>query len=124
MKLDIATIRALHEGGVTLLVNLREPWGGCTITLKPEQVSTFLEDADQFAADLRGVLKHQYLDWIETDGTPRCGVTTQSGARCKNFVSGGIQHDLEDWLQLDGGFCAVHGGESSSEAREKRWQKE
>jgi hypothetical protein len=42
---------------------------------------------------------------------------TSKGTRCKNFVSGGIQRDLQTWLELDGGNCAVHGGVSADEAR-------
>ena len=71
-------------------------------------------DRDQYAADMFGVFKSQYLDWIETDGTPRCGAKTKKGRRCQNIVSGGIQMSMEDWLQEDGGFCTVHGGAPSA----------
>lgn len=85
--------------------------------LDSNQIEAFIEDPIQFVADKNGVFKSQYVDWIETGGTPRCGAKTKSGNRCKNIVSGGVQQPLERWLQEDGGFCTIHGGETSEEAQ-------
>ena len=61
--------------------------------------SGIVADRDQGIADHLGVQKSQYLDWLETEGLPRCGATTAKGERCRDRVSGGIQRPLEEWLQ-------------------------
>lgn len=90
------------------------PWGGFDVFLEPDDVAPFLSDRIEWFARRNGAFKHQFQDWLDTYGTPRCGATTAKGERCKNFVSGGIQRPFEIWLQEDGGFCAVHGGEGSA----------
>lgn len=91
-----------------------------TIVLEPREVPAFVRDPEQGVADHFGVLKSQYLDWLATDGQPRCGSRTAKGERCRYHVSGGIRRSLEDWLHEDGGFCAVHGGEARADARRGR----
>ena len=120
MNIDQHTVDIMSKKGISFVADIPAPAGNMSITLTSKQISKYISDPIQFAADLHGVLKHQYLDWVETDGSPRCGVKTKSGKRCQNYVSGGCQYGIDDWLQLDGGFCAVHGGESSNEARLKR----
>jgi hypothetical protein len=113
MKIDTATVAAMASAGIGFYANIRVPGGGTTIHISAEKVPQFIADPQQFAADEHGVSKEAYLRWVETDGTPQCGAQTKKGARCQNFVSGGIQRSLEDWLRLDGGYCAVHGGDAS-----------
>lgn len=112
-NVDMTTIQTLASAKVELVVNYKTVWGGSTVVLEPSDVGAFLRDRDQWVADSLGVSKQQYLDWIESGGTPRCGATTKEGHRCKNYVSGGIQRDIDDWVRLEGGYCAVHGGEAS-----------
>ncbi|MGF1631257.1 MAG: hypothetical protein ACFCUT_17430 [Kiloniellaceae bacterium] len=113
MKPDMQTIRAIGAAGIGFAANVRAPGGYTTIYLEPEEVATFLTDPDQAAADHMGVTKAKYQRWIEWDGTPQCGAKTSKGKRCKNFVSGGMQMSLERWLETDGGYCVVHGGDAS-----------
>ncbi len=112
-KIDMATVETLAGAAVEFIANIPVPGGGHTMCIKPQDLPAFVRDRDQWAADTMGVSKAQYLDWVETDGTPRCGATTKSGHRCRNLVSGGIQRSLREWLRLEGGYCAVHGGEPS-----------
>lgn len=111
VQLDKQTITAMRDAGISFISYVRAPGGSATISLEPDDVPAFIEDRDSFAARHFGVSRQQYLDWVATDGAPRCGATTKKGTRCQNSVSGGIQRTIEEWVKLDGGYCAVHGGE-------------
>ncbi|GAB4372235.1 MAG: hypothetical protein Kow00114_33580 [Kiloniellaceae bacterium] len=113
MKPDMQTIRAIRSAGIHFAATVRAPGGYTTVELEPEQVATFLTDSDQAIADSMGVTKEQYQKWVEWDGAPQCGAKTSKGKRCKNYVSGGIQMTLRRWLEMEGDYCAVHGGEGS-----------
>ncbi|HEX7777327.1 MAG TPA: hypothetical protein VF449_12450 [Parvibaculum sp.] len=120
MKVDMDTILAMRSAGIEFIASVRVPGGCDTIALNPEQIESFANDPEQFAAGEFGASKTEYLDWVATDGMPRCGGRTVKGSRCQNPISGGCQRSLRDWLRLDGGYCAVHGGEGSAEAHAKR----
>jgi len=111
MQLDKQTITAMRAAGISFVTYVRAPGGSATISLEPDDVFAFVQDRDAFAAKHFGVTRQQYLDWVETDGAPRCGATTKKGTRCQNSVRGGIQRTIEEWVHLDGGYCPVHGGE-------------
>jgi hypothetical protein len=120
MKIDHQTIEALDAAGIQFIAFVRAPGGGQTILLKPPEVASFVKDPEQAAALSFGVSKSEYLDWVRTDGTPRCGAMAKSGKRCQRIISGRIQMPIEAWLQKDGGFCAVHGGRGSARAKGKK----
>lgn len=113
MTLDKDTIDAMAAARIQFIVDVPAPGGNMSLILRSEEVPRFVTDRDQGIADHLGVLKSQYLDWLDTEGLPRCGATTAKGERCRNPISGGIQRPLEVWLKEDGGFCTVHGGERS-----------
>jgi hypothetical protein len=117
MRLDSNTVAAMAAARVQFVVNIRVPGGGHDIGIEAADVQSFVDDPEAFAAKYFGVGKNEYLSWVEADGAPRCGATTAKGTRCKNLVSGGIQQSIEKWLKLDGGYCAVHGGDSAEVAR-------
>ncbi len=119
MNIDRSTLHALDSAGISLVASVEGPCGGITVDLGPDDVEPFLQDRDEWFARKNGVLKSQYRDWLATCGEPRCGAMTAKGQRCKNSVSGGIQRPLEVWLQEDSGFCQVHGGLTSKEARQR-----
>lgn len=117
MRIDQDTVDAMAAAGIHFTVEAAAPWGGMTLTVNASEVPGLVADRDRGIADHLGVLKSQYLDWLETEGLPRCGATTAKGERCRNPISGGVQRPLEEWLQEDGGFCTVHGGERSKRGR-------
>ena len=86
-----------------------------------DELPMFLQDKDRVLAKLFDVPVDDYLEWLASEGTPRCGAKTAKGTRCKNLVSGGIQRDIHVWRELDGSLFAIHGGESSEEARGNRY---
>ncbi|MCE9651272.1 MAG: hypothetical protein K8R18_16755 [Parvibaculum sp.] len=117
MKVDMDTVAAMSAAGIKFIVGVKIPGGTQTFSLSIENIASFMNDRDQFAADCMGVEKSVYLDWLSTEGTPRCGALTKKGRRCMNQVSGGIQRSIEDWKNLDGSYCEVHGGNSSRDTR-------
>ena len=119
MKLDQNTIDAIAKAGISFVARIPCPGGAESIWLKPDNIGVFIDDPELAAANYYKASRQEYRDWIATEGTPRCGATTKSGKRCRNIVSGGIQQPFPRWLQLDGGFCAVHGGETSEESRRR-----
>jgi len=119
MNLDQKTIEAMKAAGISFVGSVPAPWGGITETLEPEDLAPFIQDRKEWFASRNGAFKQQYLDWVATSGEPRCGAKTSKGTLCKNTISGGIQRPFEVWLQEDGGFCHVHGGATSKEARKR-----
>lgn len=117
MQLCSKTLMALEDAGITLSASVRTPYGSETITIDAKDAERFLADRDGYAAARYGIPREDYIAWVESEGTPRCGEITSKGTRCRNFVSGGIHLPLKVWMKLDGGQCAVHGGEESDEAR-------
>jgi len=120
-NLDVRTIAAMIDAGITFVAGVSSPGGQKTVFLEAEDVAPFVEDSADWFAKKNGVTKQDYLSWVACDGLPRCGATTKNGSRCKNSVSGGGQRSLLDWLSEDAGFCSLHGGENSHDARLRRW---
>jgi len=118
--MDEATISKLAEAPIEFIGQVAAPGGGASIILKASELDAFCADPEAFFALRSGALKEEYRQWVETEGTPRCGASTTKGTRCGNIVSGGIQMSLERWLQEDGGFCTVHGGPTSAQSRHKK----
>lgn len=118
--MDKATIAKLAAAPISFIGDIRAPGGNRSLTLAAHELETFCNDPEGFFALKHGVTIDEYRQWVETDGTPRCGAKTSKGKRCGNVVSGGIQMSLERWLEEDGGFCAVHGGEGSATAKARR----
>ena len=111
MTLDRQTLLAMRAAGISFVSYVSSPGGSTTIGLEPDDVPAFIQDRDTFAAKHFGVTRQQYLDWVATDGAPRCGAVTKRGTRCQNSVRGGIQRTIEEWAKLDGEYCPVHGGD-------------
>ena len=120
-NLDVRTIAAMIDAGISFVASVRSPGGQKTVLLEAKDVVPFVEDSADWFAKRNGVTKQDYLSWVACDGLPRCGATTRNGSRCKNSVSGGGQRGLLDWLNEDAGFCSVHGGKNRDDADLRRW---
>ena len=107
----------MAEAGVLFLAGVPCVAGSGEFLLAPNEVSAFIADNLQFAAASHGVSKVQYLEWLENNGKARCGAKTAKGHRCRNYLSGPTILSITEWLNRDGGYCAVHGGETAEEAR-------
>ncbi len=112
--MDAKTVTEIANAGIAFVATVRIPGGGETVVVPSNSVVEYVADPQGFAARHFGVSKEQYLLWVEMDGMPQCGATTKNGPRCKNGVSGGSQRSIEEWLRLDGGYCAVHGGDGAN----------
>ncbi len=110
------TLMALKNANIRLYAEVPHPCGSETVLLTYSDVEKFIDDPEGFVAAQKGVSRDDYLGWLESQGTPRCGALTKKGTRCKNWVSGGMQMRIGEWMNSNGGYCAVHGGESAEEA--------
>ena len=108
--IDKSTLQAMADAGIEFVGNIPAPGGNASLALDPGEVGAFVADPAAYFALRHGASKEEYRQWVETEGTPRCGALTKSGTRCQNVVSGGIHMPFETWLQEDGGFCVIHGG--------------
>jgi len=116
MKLDIKTIEALVAADIGFMGHIRTAAGGTGVMVSPGSLELYVTDRDAFAAARFGGTVDEYRRWLACDGTPYCGATTGKGSRCRNEISGGGQRSFQQWLDLDGTYCAVHGGEGAAEA--------
>ncbi|TAV04526.1 hypothetical protein [Rhizobium ruizarguesonis] len=114
MAIDTKTVTEMANAGIAFVASVTVPGGGQTVSVPSNSVPEYVADPQGFAAKLFGVTKEQYLLWVEMDGMPQCGATTKNSSRCKNGISGGSQRSIEEWLRLDGDYCAVHGGEGAN----------
>ncbi|MCO6178811.1 hypothetical protein [Ciceribacter sp. RN22] len=110
MALDKDTIQSLVRAGIGFYVNVRVPAGGRDILLSPDDVEKYVEDKVGATASLFRATRDEYLAWVESDGNVQCSARTASGHRCRNFISGGGQMEMDEWKKAQGGYCAVHGG--------------
>lgn len=120
MRIDHKTISTMTSAGIHFFVDIKTLNGAKTVPLHSSHVAAYVEDPVQFAADFFGASKENYIAWLEADGVPRCGAITKAGKRCKKNVSGGSHRSIDDWLELEGDYCTVHGGDTSEEARAKQ----
>lgn len=116
MKLCKKTIQALTDAKIEFAAQVNDPSGWRSIHVPPERIQQYIDDAEHFIAETHGVDREEYLNWVASEGIPLCGAKTRKGRQCKNWVSGGVHLPIHEWLKLNGGYCAVHGGESSQEA--------
>ena len=118
--MDPKTIYRLAQAPIEFLDTVSAPEGDASMVLQAEELGQFCEDPEGYFALMNGATKEEYSQWVDTEGTPRCGARNAKGERSKDVVSGGIQMSLEHCLREDGGFCRVHGGLGSKEARDRR----
>lgn len=111
MKIDVNTIAQMESAGISFSVNISVPGGGHNILISASEVPFFVQDRIGFSAKAVGASREQYVAWVESDGAPRCGAITRKGTRCQNIVKGGIQRPIAEWIELEGSYCSVHGGE-------------
>ncbi|MFV1441511.1 MULTISPECIES: hypothetical protein [unclassified Phaeobacter] len=121
--LDKKTVEILAAAGVKFVSGVTAPGGQQTVYLEPADLPDFVSDNELWFAMKHGATKEDYLNWVHSEGTPKCGFILKNGRRCRNIVSGGIQRSFLDWLNEEAGLCTVHGGDNSEEAKEKRWKR-
>lgn len=79
--------------------------------MDPDKAAHFNADPDDGAAAYFGLTKIQYLQWIDTDGTPLCGHRTGGGDLCRNPI-GRSQMRSDQWIDRHRkGICSAHARE-------------
>src|ERR1035438_7567411 len=111
-KLDFETLSILSEKGVDFCISVPHECGECgqtTFRATPEDLVIFVDDPAAIYAKAHGVTKSEYRDWVDDECIAHCAAKTRAGRRCRNMVVGGYQVSAKRWLELQGGYCAVHG---------------
>ena len=99
---------------------VESPCGAETLFLEGSEYEAFYKDPVGYFVAMHGVTKEDYNTWISMGGHPRCGALTSKGSRCRNLLSGGGQLQIKEWVEADGGLCAVHGGLTRKEEDARR----
>jgi hypothetical protein len=111
---DRTTLEKAQNSGVEFLGRIKTPYGKKNLVLTVDDVIALTKDKNAFSARHFGGTAKDYLTWIKFGGSPRCGGRTKAGNPCRNFVSGAILFDFDEWRDLDlNEYCAVHGGPAS-----------
>ncbi len=104
-------LNQVSEKGVVFHIGVQNQWGSTEYFLTPEKVIQFNEDPASIYAEVHSVTREQYLQWMNEDCSVRCSETTSNGQRCKNLVPGGCNVDAVVWVERQGEYCHVHGGD-------------
>jgi hypothetical protein len=106
---DLQTLRVLSEKGVSFCIAVPDAWSLMNYWATPEDLVIFADDETALYAKAHGVTKSEYRDWEDDLFCAYCAATTRTGRRCRNMVLGGFTVSPRRWLELQGGYCAVHG---------------
>lgn len=101
----------LAELGVSYHLSVPSPWGADTFEVHPSDLVLLRSDRDSVCARHYKVSKEDYIAWRDSHFSVQCAGRTTRGTRCKNPVSGGLNVSAERWVQLQGEYCVIHGGE-------------
>ena len=102
-------LRNLADKGVEYCVSVPDAYGYRTYSMTPEDVEVFVYDPTAIYAKAHGITKSEYFAWSDDNCVAFCAATTRSGKRCRNAVKGGWRVSARSWLELQGGYCVVHG---------------
>jgi hypothetical protein len=108
-KLDFQTLRVLSEKRVGFCIPVPTESGQMTFPATPEDLVMFADDPEALYAKALGVTKSEYRDWVDDQCMAYCAAKTKAGRRCRNMVLGGYQVSAKRWVELQGGYCGVHG---------------
>jgi len=112
-NLDAQTLNILAQRGVQYCIPVVSEFGQITYIAGPEDLLVFADDPDAIYSKAHGVTKAEYRDWTDDGFTAMCAATTKTGRRCRNDVLGGHLVSAKRWVELQGGYCAVHGDGSN-----------
>lgn len=101
-----------QPGYIIYAAGIATPGGGTTIHLEgPDQLRLFNENPDAYAAKHFDLTELEYVEWINTDGTPLCSAEVKAGGLCKRAI-GPVQQPAYLWVDRHRkARCSSHGGE-------------
>lgn len=103
-------VQRLTDEGVSLNLNIEVPEvASYSFTVRPEFIRLLLEDPVAARAQLAGVDRYDYLNWLRDKANVYCAATTRKGRRCRMVVKSGHAVDAKRWVELHGAFCEMHG---------------
>lgn len=105
-------IKELLESGVGMVISVPTNGGYSTqIVEDANDVLQYLENREAFYAKAHGCTLREYLLWEEDKYSAMCSATTSKGKPCRNTVTGGQDVPVRRWLELQGEYCWMHGGD-------------
>ena len=79
--------------------------------LDAKMAALWMSDPEACRAAAEGVTVEQLRRFDERNGIAQCGAITSKGQRCRNSpVDTKYNWGAKDFVESDGGYCAVHGG--------------
>jgi hypothetical protein len=107
----IEALRIAQEAGCLFVAGVPSLGGSTTQTLTPEKVHLLTTDKQAAFADLMGLTKPEYAEWVASQGSVYCSAWTKLGKPCRNYIVGGTWLQPNEWkaLRAAGGYCTAHG---------------
>jgi hypothetical protein len=109
---NLALLRVLRQAGCQFVVMVPALGGLTSKVATPEQALRLADDKDGVRAELMGLSKADYQEWVANQGAVYCSGETVEGRPCRNNVVGGTSLAPQGWMALRdaGGYCSAHGG--------------
>lgn len=107
----------VNDGNVeaVFIATIRIAGGEKGIYLNAEEADQYQRDADAFAASSVGLSLTDYMEWVQTDGTPLCSTYTKRGKLCQNVLAP-MQYLPSRWKLLHRKTqCTSHAARNNSD---------
>ena len=105
-------LREIKKAGVLFVIGVPTEGGQTRFDLTPSRVMEFINDPVEVYASYYGVDKTDYLKCIDANYMVYCSARTTKGKRCKNHAKEGFSVTPRKWVQMQGKYCWLHGGDS------------
>lgn len=105
-------VDTLADAGISFIVTGEGRYGSMwQFILTKEDALEYCRDPATVMARHHGIGRDQFIAWFDSDRSVICSARTTQGRRCRNPVRGGYQDcGPREWVELQGGYCPVHGG--------------
>lgn len=105
-------VDTLADAGISFIVTGEGRYGSMwQFILTKEDALEYCRDPAAVMARHHGIGRDQFIAWFHSDRSVICSASTTHGRRCRNPVRGGHQDcGPREWVELQGGYCPVHGG--------------
>ena len=103
-------LQKLSSLRVSFSVSVDSGIGSQTVLASPEQLIEILYNPVKGYANLLGVSKADYIQCHEEEFNVECSAITVKGKKCRQIVRGGHSVTVQQWANLNGEYCQIHGG--------------
>ncbi len=107
---ELEFLKSLEKDDITFILHIPSAGGYQSFQLSPNEIMEYKKDKTTFIAKCHDVTTRQYLKWENDEMMVRCSGLTTAGKQCKNVATGGNHVSPKKWVELQGSYCAKHGG--------------